>query len=144
MLGCTLVCHDLPFHRMPRSATDWPKCFCNMNILYTGLNAQKLLLDGFPGDPICRALLAVLIIREDFFQKHIQETQIQAQETLTVTQASKLSIEYNCFPRASFTMLSSLLTNSLGPRYLRSQGDREKPSGSQAQKVQDPPFPPHI
>ena len=26
--GSALVCHDLPFHRMPHTATDWPKCFC--------------------------------------------------------------------------------------------------------------------
>ena len=26
--GSALVCHDLSFHRMPHTATDWPKCFC--------------------------------------------------------------------------------------------------------------------
>ena len=26
--GSALVCHDLPFHRMPHSANDSPKCFC--------------------------------------------------------------------------------------------------------------------
>ena len=33
--GCTLAYHDLPFQRMPHSATDWPEFF-------SGLNAQKL------------------------------------------------------------------------------------------------------
>ena len=26
--GSALVCHDLPFHRLPHTATDGPKCFC--------------------------------------------------------------------------------------------------------------------
>ena len=26
--GSALVCHDLPFHRLPPTSTDWPKCFC--------------------------------------------------------------------------------------------------------------------
>ena len=26
--GSALVCHDLPFHRLPHTATGWPKCFC--------------------------------------------------------------------------------------------------------------------
>ena len=30
-----LFCHDLPFQRLPLTATDWLKC----------LNAQKLLVD---------------------------------------------------------------------------------------------------
>ena len=25
--GSALVCHDLPFQRLPRTATDWPNCF---------------------------------------------------------------------------------------------------------------------
>ena len=33
--GCTLAYHDLPFQRMPHSATDWPQFF-------SGLNDQKL------------------------------------------------------------------------------------------------------
>ena len=75
--GCTLVCHDLPFHRMPHSATDWPKCFC----IYR-LKCSKALsgwLDGrlggwkSPGDPILRAP-AVLIIILDGKNTHMAST----------------------------------------------------------------------
>ena len=26
--GSALVCHYLPFHKLPHTSTDWPKCFC--------------------------------------------------------------------------------------------------------------------
>ena len=26
--GSAFVCHDLPHHRLPQTATDWLKCFC--------------------------------------------------------------------------------------------------------------------
>ena len=55
--GCTLVCHDIPFHRMPHTATDLPKCFC----IYRLKCSEAGRMVGYMITPILRA--PAMIIR---------------------------------------------------------------------------------